>query len=271
MKVRVHELAKKYELKNKEFLEILKKDIGVSVTSHLSNLDEDQVKKIDDYKANYSKYLTLRAERREKLEQAKRNQDAEIKQMEDNINRFRASATKASFAQSLIKKLEKIERIELDNEDVSKFNIRFQQSIVPGKVIFEAENLGKKYGDKQIFDHVDFFVNRGQKIALLGQNGQGKTTLAKILAGEIISPNSYSIRTLEILSTMTMLDAKAFSRLACFAISDGGIYPFSYIYHKKHIDDINKNVLGLSYSDILSLLSCQHKDVKAGNHTFSSY
>ena len=142
-------------------------------------------KKIDDYKANYSKYLTLRAERREKLEQAKRNQDAEIKQMEDNINRFRASATKASFAQSLMKKLEKIERIELDNEDVSKFNIRFQQSIVPGKVIFEAENLGKKYGDKQIFDHIDFFVNRGQKIALLGQNGQGKTTLAKILAGEI--------------------------------------------------------------------------------------
>ena len=142
-------------------------------------------KKIDDYKANYSKYLTLRAERREKLEQAKRNQDAEIKQMEDNINRFRASATKASFAQSLIKKLEKIERIELDNEDVSEFNIRFQQSIIPGKVIFEAENLGKKYGDKQIFDHVDFFVNRGQKIALLGQNGQGKTTLAKILAGEI--------------------------------------------------------------------------------------
>ena len=142
-------------------------------------------KKIDDYKANYSKYLTLRAERREKLEQAKRNQDAEIKQMEDNINRFRASATKASFAQSLIKKLEKIERIELDNEDVSKFNIRFQQSIVPGKVIFEADNLGRNYGDKQICVHVDFFVNRGQKIALLGQNGQGKTTLAKILAGEI--------------------------------------------------------------------------------------
>ncbi|MDO4224698.1 MAG: ABC-F family ATP-binding cassette domain-containing protein [Bergeyella zoohelcum] len=142
-------------------------------------------KKIDDYKANYSKYLILRAERREKLEQAKKNQDAEIKQMEDNINRFRASATKASFAQSLIKKLEKIERIEIDNEDVSKFNIRFQQSIVPGKVIFEAENLGKSYGDKQVFDKVDFFVQRGEKIALLGQNGQGKTTLAKILAGEI--------------------------------------------------------------------------------------
>lgn len=142
-------------------------------------------KKIDDYKVNYSKYLVLRTERREKLEQAKKNQDVEIKQMEDNINRFRASATKASFAQSLIKKLEKIERIELDNEDVSRFNIRFQQSIIPGKVIFEAKNLGKVYDKKHIFDKVDFFVQRGEKIALLGQNGQGKTTLAKILAGEI--------------------------------------------------------------------------------------
>ena len=142
-------------------------------------------KKIDDYKANYTKYLELRKERREKLEQAKKNQDAEIKQMEDNINRFRASATKASFAQSLIKKLEKIERIEMDNEDVSKFNIRFVQSVVPGKVIFEAEHLGKKYGDKTVFKDVDFFVERGDRIALLGQNGQGKTTLAKILSGNI--------------------------------------------------------------------------------------
>jgi len=142
-------------------------------------------KKIDDYKANYSKYLELRKERREKLAQAKKNQDAEIKQMEDNINKFRASATKASFAQSLIKKLEKIERIEIDNEDVSKFNIRFQPSVTPGKVIFEAKNLGKAYGNKQIFDNVDFIVERGARISLLGQNGQGKTTLAKILAGDI--------------------------------------------------------------------------------------
>ena len=142
-------------------------------------------KKVDDYKANYSKYLELRKERREKLAQAKKNQDAEIKQMEDNINKFRASATKASFAQSLIKKLDKIERIEIDNEDVSKFNIRFQPSVTPGKVIFEAKNLGKAYGKKQIFDNVDFFVERGDRIALLGQNGQGKTTLAKILAGDI--------------------------------------------------------------------------------------
>lgn len=142
-------------------------------------------KKVDDYKANYTKYLELRKDRKEKLIQAKKNQDAEIKQMEDNINKFRASATKASFAQSLIKKLDKIERIEVENDDVSKFNIRFVQSVVPGKVIFEANKLGKKYGDNQIFDNVDFFVQRGDRIALLGQNGQGKTTLAKILAGEI--------------------------------------------------------------------------------------
>lgn len=142
-------------------------------------------KKVDDYKANYSKYIVMREDRREKLIQAKKNQDAEIKQMEDNINKFRASATKASFAQSLIKKLDKIERIEVDNEDVSKFNIRFVQSQVPGKIIFEAQKLGKAYGNKQIFDDVDFIVQRGDRIALLGQNGQGKTTLAKILAGDI--------------------------------------------------------------------------------------
>ncbi|RZJ48051.1 MAG: ATP-binding cassette domain-containing protein [Chryseobacterium sp.] len=142
-------------------------------------------RKVDDYKTNYTKYLVMREERREKLIQAKKNQDAEIKQMEDNINKFRASATKASFAQSLIKRLDKIDRIEVDNEDVSKFNIRFVQSVVPGKVIFEAEHLGKAYGKKQIFDEVDFIVQRGDRIALLGQNGQGKTTLAKILAGDI--------------------------------------------------------------------------------------
>jgi ATP-binding cassette subfamily F protein 3 len=142
-------------------------------------------RKIDDYKANYSKYLELRKDRKEKLIQAKKNQDAEIKHTEELINKFRASASKASFAQSLIKKLEKVERIEVENEDVSKFNIRFQPSVTPGKVIFEAKNLGKAYGNKQIFDNVDFFVERGDRISLLGQNGQGKTTLAKILAGDI--------------------------------------------------------------------------------------
>ena len=114
------------------------------MTSVCNRTVDNNNKKVDDYKANYTKYLELRKDRKEKLIQAKKNQDTEIKQMEDNINRFRASASKASFAQSLIKKLEKIERIEVENEDVSKFNIRFVQSVVPGKVIFEAQNLGKK-------------------------------------------------------------------------------------------------------------------------------
>ncbi len=142
-------------------------------------------KKVEDYKANYTKYLELSRERKEKLAQAQKNQEAEIKHTEELIAKFRAKASKASFAQSLIKKLEKVERIEVESDDVSKFNIRFVQSVVPGKVIFEAEKLGKAYGEKQIFDEVNFFIQRGEKIALLGQNGQGKTTLAKILAGEI--------------------------------------------------------------------------------------
>ena len=155
------------------------------MTSVCNRTFDNNNKKVDDYKANYTKYLELSKERKEKQIQAKKNQDVEIKQMEDNINRFRASATKSSFAQSLIKKLDKLERIEVDTDDVSKFNIRFQPAVTPGKVVFEARNLGKAYGEKQIFDKVDFFIERGQRIALLGQNGQGKTTLAKILAGEI--------------------------------------------------------------------------------------
>lgn len=144
-----------------------------------------QNRTIHDYKANYTKYLELSKDRKEKLVQAQKNQEAEIKHTEELIAKFRAKASKASFAQSLIKKLDKVERIEVENDDVSKFNIRFQQSIVPGKVIFEAKKLGKYYGQKKVFDNVDFYVQRGEKIALLGQNGQGKTTLAKILAGTI--------------------------------------------------------------------------------------
>lgn len=150
-------------------------------------------RKIEDYKANYTKYLELSKERKEKLIQSQKNQSAEIKHTEELIAKFRAKASKASFAQSLIKKLDKIDRIEIENDDVSKFNIRFVQSVVPGKVVFEATKLGKSFGDKKVFDGVDFFVERGEKIALLGQNGQGKTTLAKILAGELSHTGNYKL------------------------------------------------------------------------------
>lgn len=138
-------------------------------------------KQIHDYKANYSKYIQLRQERREKLEQAQKNQEQYIKHTQQLIEKFRAKASKAATAQSLIKKLDKLERIEVENEDVHKMNIRFASAVTPGKIIFELENVGKSYGDKQIFDHVSFFVNRGEKIAFVGQNGQGKTTLARVM------------------------------------------------------------------------------------------
>lgn len=138
-------------------------------------------KQIHDYKANYSKYIQLRQERREKLEQAQKNQEQYIKHTQQLIEKFRAKASKAATAQSLIKKLDKLERIEVENEDVHKMNIRFASAVTPGKIIFELENVGKAYGDKQIFDHVSFFVNRGEKIAFVGQNGQGKTTLARVM------------------------------------------------------------------------------------------
>lgn len=138
-------------------------------------------KQIHDYKANYSKYIELRKERREKLGQAQKNQEQQIKHTEQLIEKFRAKASKASMAQSLIKKLDKIERIEVEEEDIHRMNIQFNSGIRPGKIIFELDNVGKAYGDKQIFDKVSFFVNRGDKIAFVGQNGQGKTTLARTM------------------------------------------------------------------------------------------
>ncbi len=138
-------------------------------------------KQIHDYKANYSKFIQLRKERREKLEQAQKNQEQYIKHTQQLIEKFRAKASKASTAQSLIKKLDRMEVIEVENEDVHKMNIQFSSAIVPGKIIFELENVGKAYGEHQVFDNVSFFVNRGEKIAFVGQNGQGKTTLARAM------------------------------------------------------------------------------------------
>lgn len=138
-------------------------------------------KQIHDYKANYSKYIELRQERREKMEQAQKNQEQYIRHTQQLIDKFRAKASKAATAQSLIKKLDKLDLIEVENEDVHKMNIRFSAAVTPGKIIFELENVGKRYGEHQIFDQVSFFVNRGEKIAFVGQNGQGKTTLARVM------------------------------------------------------------------------------------------
>jgi len=141
--------------------------------------------KIYDYNKPYSQFLVLRKDIKEKQLQAQKNQEKEIKQTEQLIEKFRYKASKAAFAQSLIKKLDKVDRIEVDADDNAVFNVRFPISIQPGKIIFEAENLAKNYGDNQVLEHVDLLIERSSKIAFVGQNGQGKSTLAKMMVGDI--------------------------------------------------------------------------------------
>ncbi|WP_456422472.1 ribosomal protection-like ABC-F family protein [Lutibacter sp.] len=141
--------------------------------------------KIYDYKKPYSQFLLLRSEIKEKQLQAQKNQEKEIKATQILIDKFRAKANKASMAQSLIKKLDKVERIEVDTDDNAVMNVRFQVSKDPGKIVIEAENLSKSYGDKHVLENVNLLIERNSKIAFVGQNGQGKSTLAKIIVGEI--------------------------------------------------------------------------------------
>ena len=141
--------------------------------------------KIYDYKKSYSKYLVLREELREQQLASQKNQEKQIEQTERLIEKFRAKASKASMAQSLIKKLDKIDRIEVDEDDNAVMNVRFPISIQPGKVVIEANKIGKVYGDLMVLENIDLLIERGSKIAFVGQNGQGKSTLAKIIVGEI--------------------------------------------------------------------------------------
>lgn len=146
---------------------------------------EISVGKIYDYPKPYSQFLELRQEIREQQLATQKNQEKEIQRTEKLIEKFRAKATKASMAQSLIKKLDKIDRIEVDEEDNAVMNIRFPVSTTPGKVVLEIEKASKNYGEKQVLQNIDLLIERGSKIAFIGQNGQGKTTLAKMIVGEI--------------------------------------------------------------------------------------
>lgn len=149
--------------------------------------------RIYDYNKPYSKFLELRKEMKEQQLNAQKNQEKQIQQTEKLIEKFRAKATKASMAQSLIKKLDKLERIEVDEEDNSVMNVRFPVSVTPGKVVAELENLSKSYGDNHVLTGIDLLVERGSKTAFVGQNGQGKTTLAKIMVGELDHGGSIKI------------------------------------------------------------------------------
>ena len=141
--------------------------------------------RIYDYKKPYSGFMELREEIREQQMSAFKNQEREIQQDERLIERFRAKSSKASMAQSLIKKLDKMERIEIDQEDATRMKLRFPVSVQPGRVVAELQNLRKAYGEKSVLEDIDLLLERGSKIAFVGQNGQGKTTLARILVGEL--------------------------------------------------------------------------------------
>ena len=141
--------------------------------------------RIYDYPKPYSKFLILREELRTQQLASQKNQQKQIEQTEKLIEKFRAKASKATMAQSLIKKLDRIDRIEVDEDDNSVMTLNFPVSITPGKVIVEGESISKSYGDNQVLKNIDLLLERDSKTAFVGQNGQGKSTLAKIIVGDI--------------------------------------------------------------------------------------
>ena len=149
--------------------------------------------KIYDYKASWSKYLVLREERREQQIASYRNQHKMIEDTEKFIERFRYKATKAVQVQSKIKQLDKVERLEVDEEDKSAIHLRFPPAPRSGTVVVEAVGLSKKYGSLTVLNKIDFKISRGEKVAFVGRNGEGKTTLSKIIIGELESTGDLKI------------------------------------------------------------------------------
>ena len=145
--------------------------------------------RIYDYNKPYSQYLVLRSELKELQLNAQKNQEKQIQQTERLIEKFRAKASKATMAQSLIKKLDKIDRIEVDEDDNSVMKLRFPISVTPGKVVLEIDSVSKSYGDNQVLSEIDLLIERDSKTAFVGQNGQGKSTLAKIIVSELEASN----------------------------------------------------------------------------------
>lgn len=157
--------------------EFLNKVTGRTVEVELGTLQ--------DYKASYSDYVVLREDRRDKLKSAFDNQQRVIADKEKTISRFMAKSSKTKMAQSMQKQLNKIERIELDETDISVMNIRFPTAPRSGQVAIDAVNLSKSFGNLNILDEIHFRMDRGERISFVGQNGQGKTTLAKIIVNEL--------------------------------------------------------------------------------------
>ena len=148
---------------------------------------------IDDYNAPYTKYVELRKERREQQINAKKNQEREIAQIERNIDRFRAKASKATFAQSLIKKLDKMDIIEVEEENLAAMNLRFPHAQASGKTVVDAKHIGKSFGEKVVMKNQSFQIDRGEKIAFVGKNGMGKTTLTRILVDGLSHEGTFTL------------------------------------------------------------------------------
>lgn len=140
-------------------------------------------KKIYDYPAPYSKFVELRKERIDQQRAAQKNQEKYIQHTEQLIDKFRAKANKAKFAQSLIKKLDKIEEIEVDDEETATIHFYFPKPPRSGKSVVTGRHLSKNYGEKTVLKNIDFTIERGDKIAFVGKNGEGKSTLSKMIAG----------------------------------------------------------------------------------------
>ncbi|MFC2132549.1 ABC-F family ATP-binding cassette domain-containing protein [Bacteroidota bacterium] len=141
--------------------------------------------KIYDYKVSYTQYLTLRKERREQQIASYLNQKKMIDDTERFIERFRYKATKAVQVQSRIKQLAKVERIEVDEEDTSSIKIKFPPAPHSGKIVVECQNIKKNYGNNLVLDDIDLTIEKGETIAFVGKNGEGKSTLSKIIMQEI--------------------------------------------------------------------------------------
>jgi ATP-binding cassette subfamily F protein 3 len=166
---------------------------GVVLISHdrafLDNVtnrtSEISLTKLIEYKVPYSRYVILRQERRQQQTAAFQNQQKMIKDTEDFIDRFRYKATKAVQVQSRIKQLDKIDRLEVDEEDKAAMHIKFPPAPRSGTIVVEAIGMSKKYGEKTILNKIDLIIERGERVAFVGRNGEGKTTLSKIIVGEL--------------------------------------------------------------------------------------
>ncbi len=149
--------------------------------------------KVYDYKVPYTQYVQLRKERREAQIAAYNNQQRLIEKSEEFIEKFRYKPTKSNQVQSRIKQLEKLDRIEIDEEDLSALNLKFPPAPRSGQIVAELKEVGKSFGAKRVFGGADFTIERGDKIAFVGRNGEGKTTLARILIGEL-EPSEGSVK-----------------------------------------------------------------------------